>query len=162
MVRRAAAILILAAGLAWAGWAFAAELARTLAPEPQATRPLPQRWEPDSPEAREYLTWLEEVDRTLPPGSTVAVAPRPMPGSEEFFLYLWAAYGLPRHDVVRASQPWTWARADHVVPYRLRHGDPGWHQLLGSPSEQVRQALPLVPEPILEHPLGAVYRVAPP
>ncbi len=156
MLRRAVVTLILAAGLAWTGWALATELAGILVPPPAKPAPLPQRWELQTPQARELLSWLREVDRTLPPGSLVAVAPRPLPGSEEFFLYLWAAYGLPRHDVVRARQPWTWDRAEYVVAYRLRRGDPGWEELLGRPPEEV---LPLVPQPILEDSLGAVYRV---
>lgn len=158
MLRRAAVPLILVAALAWTGWAFGTELVKAWAPIPDKPAPLPQRWEPRTPAARELLSWLDEVDRTLPKGSPVAVAPRPLPGSEEFFLYLWVAYGLPRHDVVRASQAWTWKRADFVVTYRMRHGDPGWVKLLGRPPEDV---LPLAPQPVLDGPVGAVYRVDP-
>lgn len=155
-MRRAARILILSVALAWTGWAFTEELVRVWTSAETRAPTLPQRWEPRDPEADRFLSWMEEVDRTLPAGSTVAVAPRPLPGSEEFFLYMWAAYGLPRHDVIRASQPWTWERTDYVVTYRMRSGDAGWEELLGRPLEE---ALPLAPEPVLEHPLGAVYRV---
>lgn len=157
--RRAAIFVLLLAALLWTGWGFFEETADALGPAPPAAAgALPSDWRLGSPQAAALAPFLERVDRELPPGSTVAVAPASMPDlGQDFFLYLWYAYHLPRHDVLRASQPWTWERADYVVTYRLSLADDqAWSRLLGRPREEV---LPLDPEPVVGHPLGAVYRV---
>lgn len=137
--------LLLAATVAWTAWALAGAVLRlTVPPEAAAqARRLPWQWHLGSPQVRALQGFLGEVDRRLPPGSVVAVGNAPLPDDQDFFLFMWCAYELPRHNVVRLKLPASRRLAQFVV---------AWHTSL----EHRRL------EPLFAGPEGTLYRVLPP
>lgn len=155
---------LLGAALAWSLWAFGVEAVRTFFPPPPAPDLAlrPALWQLRSAPAEELAAFLGDIDRRLPPDRRIAVATRPLPGPQGFFLYLWAVYDLPHHDVVRASHRWNLAEADDLLT---------WHTTLESLTAgppvpgldwDLERALARQPERVAEHPAGALYRLAPP
>lgn len=155
-LRRRLAAGVLVAAVAWTGWAFAGEMRRAFAPLPPGDPAAPYQWTLRSERVAELRGFLDAADGVLPEGSLVAVASGTAPPQQDFFFYLWAAYLLPRHDVVRLSQRWTWGRADYLVVHRLPRRPGAWRTLLGEP---MGGDLKVEPEPLLDHPDGVVYRV---
>lgn len=64
-------------------------------------------WRLGTPPPARLAAFLEPVGAAVPPGSVVVFATNTGGGGgdDEFFQALWAAYLLPRHRVVRLSQP---------------------------------------------------------
>lgn len=149
MRRRILPTLLAAAAVAWMLWAFGMELGHAFGAP--ADDPRPARWSLRSPEVEELRGLLAEADGRLPAGSLVAVtSPWPPGGPQEFFFSLWCAYLLPRHDVVRASQPWALKRADSFLAHRAVSGAP-----------QIEPPPGRAPVLVFEHPAGSLYRLAP-
>lgn len=150
--------LLMGAALLWALWSCGREVVQVFAPSAAvpdlAVRPA--RWDLRSPPAERLAMFLGAVDRQLPSGRLVTVATRPLPGSQDFFLYLWAAYLLPGHDVVRARHRWTLQRADYLLTYEtslaaLEKQQPGLVEALPRPAER-----------LLTSPVGDLYRLGHP
>jgi hypothetical protein len=148
--------VVLLAALGWTGWALAAETARTFAPRPSAPLAAPHLWSLRDERVAEMRSFLGAAQEVLPDGAMVAVASAVSPRESDFFFYLWAAYLLPRQDVVRLTQRWTWDRASYVLVHRLPESRGAWRPILGEP---MGEHLKIEPEPLLEHPQGVVYRI---
>lgn len=160
MVRGAQRILVrvaVATAVGWTLWACGSELARCFELLPSRhpiEDPRPNRWSLRSPHVHRLEGFLAEVDRQLPPESRIAVAPRRRRG--EFFVYMWHVYYLPRHEVLRATPHYAHRRADYLLTHQTRIGSRRLRELLGGPPHRVFGA-PLTP--LLEHPVGALYRI---
>lgn len=155
-LRRPLAIALLAAAVAWTGWALAAEVRHAYAPRPPADPRAPYSWTFRDERVAVLGDFLAAADGVLPEGSLVAVASGAVPPEQDFFFYLWTTYLLPRHDVIRLTQRWTRGRAEYLVVHRLPAGPGPWRRLLGEP---MGGDLRIHPEPLLEHPEGLVFRV---
>lgn len=58
-------------------------------------------WRIDSSQIEEWAQFFGAVEQRVPLGSTIIVDAPGADPADEFFLSLWAAYYLPRHEVVR-------------------------------------------------------------
>lgn len=98
--------------------------------------------------------FAREIDRVLPAGRRIAVGHRGLSPSEDFFLSLWLAYVLPRHDVLRARLRWPLDRADYLLLHR--------GSLADFRPEAVEAVFDRPPRLVLEHPAGTLYRISRP
>lgn len=107
-------------------------------------RPLPEEtilWRFATPQAAELARLAASARGRLPEGAVVAVDAPALDDPANFFLYLWAAYRLPRHDVVR----WRHPEERRLAGYLL-----AW----GEPPPGAAGAVPL-----LRRPSGGLYRL---
>ncbi|MGE5234369.1 MAG: hypothetical protein ACM3OB_09680 [Acidobacteriota bacterium] len=112
--------LVAAALVAWALGCFADGcVLRWERPNQQASvASMPASWAFGCPPLLRFQRFLAAATRDLPPGSRLAVAgpvPRAM---QEAFYAMWAAYLLPEHPVMLASDAPPPGRVDYVLAYR--------------------------------------------
>lgn len=135
----------------WSGWGLGVELLHAFLDPPAPLQAPPSHWTLRAPAAQELESFLELVNRDLPAGRLIAVGDRGLSPSEDFFLSLWVAYHLPRHDVVRAYHRWPLARADHLFLYRSSLED--------FPQRAVESRFRRRPVLLREGPAGSIYRI---
>lgn len=125
-----------AALLVWAGGGFAIELYRNtwlyradpwLAEEPSTWRVTSRRVD----DLRVLLAPLATEDDT---SLNIAVAVDLPSPKERFFLYLWVAYLLPRHEVRPFDEAAPWSAYDRAVVYGGRREHPDLEALHSSPA----------------------------
>lgn len=107
---RSAVLLLL---LAWGLTSFSLELLRAFRLPAPPTAP-PSRWTLRSPAVGEIGSFADRIDPILEPGRRIVLS-TPRPWAEDFFLSLWHAYHLPRHDVVRGVHRWAHSGATHLI-----------------------------------------------
>lgn len=107
---------ILAAALIWALVAFGQEMVAVARGQPLGTGAPPSSWTLGSPAVESLARTLAPLDRTLPAGRRVALASDLLP-AEDFFLSMWCAYLLPRHDLVRAFHQPSLPRARVLITF---------------------------------------------
>jgi len=116
---------ILAAAVAWAAVGFLSELHGSLTRyDLRNDRPtLPALWHLGTRAPARLQACLAEVERRIPERTTVSILSPPGPAQAEFYRWRWAAYLLPRHDVIeegsRGATP-----ADYLVAFQRVAEDP--------------------------------------
>ena len=142
---------LLGAGLLWGAWSLGVEVLHAYTVPPPSLQAPPSHWTLRAAAAGELEAFLHPLDHDLPRRSRIAVATRGLPESEDYFLSLWAAYHLPRHDVVRAVHRRLLQRADYLLLYRSSLEDFGEEATAAVFAER--------PVLVAEHPAGTLYRI---
>lgn len=153
-VRRWGRRLLLGALIVWGAWAFADGLLVAFREPPAPLEAPPSHWSLRAPAVAELEGFAREIDRALPAGRRIAVGRRGLSPAEDFFLSLWLAYVLPRHDVLRARLRWPLDRADYLLLHRSSLDD--------YRPEAVEAVFARPPRLVLEHPAGTLYRISRP
>lgn len=135
----------------WGAWAFGVEVLHTFTASPPPLQAPPSHWTPRAAAVVELEDFLDPLDHGLPRGSRIAVASHGLSESEDYFLSLWAAYHLPRHDVVRALHRRLLDRADYLLLYRSSLEDFG--------EEAIGAVFTERPVLLAEHAAGTLYRL---
>lgn len=123
MIRPSPRTLILGFALAWGIVAFLRETGRTLAAldDPAHSRAAVAYWQLGSPRVEPLDRCLALVREKVPPGRVVAFASPedspPFPNAA-FFRWRWAAYLLPRHDVVSFEDLQARETAEYLISYQ--------------------------------------------
>ncbi|HTQ80134.1 MAG TPA: hypothetical protein VMM92_09060 [Thermoanaerobaculia bacterium] len=120
--------ILLGCLLAWAGFAFLAELSRAVSGFDLRERYSPATigWRFGIPQVVRLSRFLEAARPLLSRGERVAFASPPAPQADLFFRYRWAAYLLPEVDLV----PWedqAGRQASELLSYSYRQPGPGLH-----------------------------------
>jgi len=114
--------LVAAALVAWALACFADGcVLRWQRPNLQAcVASVPASWAFGCPPLLHFQSFLQEATRDLPPGSRLAIAGPAPRAMQEAFYAMWAAYLLPEHPVMLASDAPPPGRVDYVLAYRRK------------------------------------------
>lgn len=118
--------LILGLALAWCAFWFLRELEGALAGYDgrHQARSGPLTWRFGTPRLERLEGCLAGVRERVPAGSRIALAVPPAEDREDFFLWRWAAYYLPAHDLLLARDLAALPDAEYLVYYRRQLRDP--------------------------------------
>lgn len=139
-------LVLLLAAVAWLAFGFGSEARSAFAS--LAAPPDPGelwRWRLGDPTPTDFGLFLLEAGRAARPGSLIALATSTGSPTQDFFLGMWTAYGLPRNRVVLRSSPAA-ADAEYVVTYTTLLDEPGLEEILRrAPGALYRVARPPAP-----------------
>lgn len=109
----------LAAAVAWAAVGFLRELHGSLTRyDLRNDRPTsPALWHLGTRAPARLQACLAEVERRIPKRATVSILSPPGPAQAEFYRWRWAAYLLPRHDVIEEGSRGA-TRTDYLVAFQ--------------------------------------------
>lgn len=134
---RALTIGLLLVGVA-AGWGFVAEQVKALkilnSPEGSG---VVARWRMEQERPESLRRYLEDVNETTYPGSTIAFDPDVGSEDQRFYLTLWTAYFLPGKQVIPAVRTDALEVAQYLVTYNHHRGPPDAERVYLHPSGSV-------------------------
>lgn len=136
--------LILGLALAWAGFAFLAEVRHSLdLLDQRESRPfVPAHWRFGVRQLEDFQAALEAARREMPAGSRVAFTSRPGPEDADFFRWRWAAYLMPEMDVLPFSAFENGEPVAYVLAFRKEVQDPRLEMIRRLPGGRLYRVLP--------------------
>lgn len=142
---RVAARVVALLALGWLGYGLGAEVLGAVRRQAWGLDPPGSTavWRYGTPTVARFRHVVTRLDATIPKGAQVAFDSPGAPPSSAFYRYMWAAYFLPRRDLLPSSDPRAWTAANFWLTFGTRPSDP-------------RLTL------VREWRAGAVYRVAAP
>lgn len=135
--------LLLGLLVAWAGAGFLFEVNRAVTGydgrETASASPL--LWRPGMPEITRLERCVAAARRAIAPGSAVAFASPDEPRGAASTRWRWAAYLMPAHEVILASDPAAARLADYAIACGTRIEDPRLAPLRDLPGGRLYRVL---------------------
>lgn len=125
--------------LLWVGLSFVFEIDRTLERYRSGHwfyRGSP-RWRFGSPPVEELSRFLGKASSVIPPGRRILFSSLTDSNAADFFRYMWAAYFLPRHDLLRPPEDPALDVGEYWIAYHTTIDDPRLELILEDPSGKV-------------------------